>query len=506
MARLRIPNRREIEQRSQNCDFFALNTSINFDHETAVSLADRFCHHRNFFFLESATAGPGSIARYSFVGFDALVELNSDGPTTKFRNADDALESVVDLNPLAALERYMKGLSIAQMDEGETYFRELELNKLLGWFGYFSYELMHEIEPSVPLAAARAIDMPVSHLFLPRNFLVIDHLRNRLCVCHIIDLRSGDRSEKISAGLDSLEDLLQSLEAVHQLPELDFTQEAGQIVEQSFDETRFTDAVNAAKAQIVAGEIFQIQIGNRIRVKTDARPMDIFRHLRILNPSPYMFFYKFGEHQLLGASPEMMVQVEGQRMVHRPIAGTRKRTWDGNKDRKMVEELMSSEKERAEHIMLVDLSRNDIGRVAAPGSVRLEDLMSVETYSHVFHLVSQVSGELRNDKTAFDAMISSFPNGTVCGAPKIRAMQLIAHYEKLQRQFYAGSLGVFSFNGDLKSTILIRTIHMAHGIASTQASAGVVYDSTAEQEWLEVRNKLAACLTAMTRTRKFTEA
>ncbi|TWW07921.1 anthranilate synthase component I, partial [Planctomyces bekefii] len=248
--------------------------------------------------------------------------------------------------------------------------------------------------------------------------------------------------------------------------------------------------------------IFQIQIGNRLSVKTEARPFDIFRHLRMLNPSPYMFFFKTGDHHIVGASPEMMVTVQGRLMTHRPIAGTRRRTWHPDQDRAMRQELVESEKERAEHVMLVDLGRNDIGRVAAPGTVKVEELMTVEEYSHVFHMVSQVTGKLRDGVDAFEAMAASFPNGTVTGAPKIRAMQLINEIEKVSREFYAGSLGIFDTQGGLKSTLLIRTIHIARGRASTQASAGLVYDSNPEHEWLETRNKMAATVLAMQNTLK----
>jgi anthranilate synthase component 1 len=273
------------------------------------------------------------------------------------------------------------------------------------------------------------------------------------------------------------------------------------VCEASFTKERFFAAAEACLEEIRAGEIFQIQIGNRLTLRTKARPFDVFRHLRILNPSPYMFFYKFGEHHVLGASPEMMVGVQGGRVTHRPIAGTRRRTWDPAKDRAMREELTSSEKERAEHVMLVDLGRNDVGRVARPGSVKVEELMMVEEYSHVFHMVSQVTGELAAGVDAFEALAVAFPNGTVSGAPKIRAQQLINQHEQISREFYAGSLGLFDFFGNLRSTILIRSIHMAGGRASTQASAGIVYDSTPAEEWLETRNKMAACLTAMQNTR-----
>ncbi len=376
---------------------------------------------------------------------------------------------------------------------------------MVGPVGIFSYGVAAGLEPSIGAMPPKKIGLPDAFYFLPRNFFVLDHLARRLFVSRnvlVAGVAKADLAALYEAEAKQLTQLLKRLTAVHSPPPLQLSEFPVDydVCQAAFTKDEFFQCVASGLEEIRAGEIFQVQIGNRLTHRTDARPFDVFRHLRMLNPSPYMFFSTIGEHHVFGASPEMMVNVDSRRVTHRPIAGTRKRTWHAPKDVVMRRELVESEKERAEHVMLVDLGRNDIGRIATPGSVRVEELMTVEEYSHVFHMVSQVSGELAAGQDAFDAMAVSFPNGTVSGAPKIRAMQLINKMEKMSREFYAGSLGLFDFHGNLKSTILIRTIHMAQGRASTQASAGIVYDSVPAEEWLETRNKMAACLMAMQNT------
>jgi anthranilate synthase component 1 len=478
-----LPSLAEAQAAARGADLVALTTSLHFDHETAVSLADRFVDEPCVFLLESASAGPN--ARYSFLGFDPLWtwtwSLEGGGG-----------------NPIAALRDKMRGVRLASVHPKGARLGGPDVALMAGPAGFFGYDASFALEPSLGTPRPKMLGLPDAQWFMPRNFLVLDHLQRRLFVSRVAPA-AGD----LEAELGALAALVRRLSGVHVPPPL-VTVDAPldyDVCEASFTKERFFAAAEACLEEIRAGEIFQIQIGNRLTLRTKARPFDVFRHLRILNPSPYMFFYKFGEHHVLGASPEMMVGVQGGRVTHRPIAGTRRRTWDPAKDRAMREELTSSEKERAEHVMLVDLGRNDVGRVARPGSVKVEELMMVEEYSHVFHMVSQVTGELAAGVDAFEALAVAFPNGTVSGAPKIRAQQLINQHEQISREFYAGSLGLFDFFGNLRSTILIRSIHMAGGRASTQASAGIVYDSTPAEEWLETRNKMAACLTAMQNTR-----
>lgn len=501
---MKLPTLAAFIAAAKNQDLVAMAVPLAFDHETAVTLADRFVSEAHLFLLESATAGPH--ARHSFVGFDPLWTWSYDqAAATATWDGPEGRKVIATPDPMAGLRALVKGTKLTTLYPEGVRLGGPDVAAMAGAAGFFGYDVARALEPKVGKAPPRRLGLPDAFFFMPRNFLVLDHLARRLFVSRNISVRG-----LAPAALTSLYEqetkkllgLVKRLSAVHSPAPLTLTDSAPDFdaCTAAVTKAEFTRRAERCLEEIRAGEIFQIQIGNRLSLKTEARPFDIFRHLRMINPSPYMFFYKVGDHHVLGASPEMMVNVQADLVTHRPIAGTRKRTWDWSKDQLMRRELVESEKERAEHVMLVDLGRNDIGRVAAPGSVQVEELMTVEEYSHVFHMVSQVTGRLAPGRDAFDAMTVSFPNGTVTGAPKIRAMQLINELESVSREFYAGSLALFDTRGDLRSTLLIRTIHVANGVASTQASAGMVYDSIPEQEWLETRNKMAACVLAMQNT------
>ncbi|MCX6109684.1 MAG: anthranilate synthase component I family protein [Proteobacteria bacterium] len=489
-------------------ELVALCVPLAFDHETAVTLADRFIHEEHMFLLESAASG-GPNARHSFLGFDPLWSWRVDdarsGEAVLVTGARREHLTMPAGNPLAGLRELMQQRRLVSVYPPGTRLGGPDTAAMVGASGFLGFDVGSALEPSAGTAPPKTLGLPDAFFFFPRNFLVLDHLSRRLFVSRnvLIDVQGETELRQVyDAEIKQLSAMLRRLTSVHGPAPLALTERPVDFdaCSASMTKAEFMERGQRCLEAVKAGDIFQIQIGNRLSLPTDARPFDIFRHLRMINPSPYMFFYKLGEHHVLGASPEMMVGVQGQRLTHRPIAGTRRRTWDSVKDAQMRQELVESEKERAEHVMLVDLARNDIGRLALPGTVQVEELMTVEEYSHVFHMVSQVTGSLPAGKDAYDAMQVSFPNGTVSGAPKIKAMQLINQLEKISREFYAGSLGIFDVRGNLKSTLLIRTIHVAHGVASTQASAGFVYDSVPEQEWLETRNKMTACLLAMQNT------
>ena len=477
-------------------DLVAIGETVSSDHQTSINIADRFIDEEHFFLLESATQGPGSVARYSFLGIGALSRIKAEGRNIEFTKEDGTTETAVS-NPVSFVSEYISSLNVGFSGTSGIGV-ETDLFMTAGATGYISYGVSSVIEPTVGKQPKKQIGLPDVYFFIPKTFLVFDQLSQNLHVFRFIKPVSGSKKDKVKqfeAEKNNLEASVKDLKRGHLPPDLEVLESKFDFskFKSEVDEDLFLQRVDRCLEEVKKGEVFQIQIGNRISAKTEARPFDLFRHLRKLNPSPYMFFYKFGKDHIIGSSPEIMVNLDGRKITHRPIAGTRKRTWNQETDQRMINELTTSEKEKAEHIMLVDLGRNDIGRVALPGSVKVEELMMVEKYSHVFHMVSQVTGEVDKEFTSGDAMIVSFPNGTVSGAPKIRAMQLIAEIEDFDREFYAGSLGVFQFSGDLKSTILIRTMHVADGIASTQASAGVVFDSIPSEEWLETKNKMAAC-------------
>ncbi|MFK7826932.1 MAG: anthranilate synthase component I family protein [Oligoflexales bacterium] len=480
---------------------------LTWDHESTISLAQRFLGEDYFFLLESANGGSGHIARYSFLGFDPLcIWQGCQDGNIKFSCGQNAtkLDCNTPNNPVSVLER-----SLSELDVGHILpdsYKGPPLETLSGATGYLSYDIASYLEPTIGKVPVKTLNLPELFYIIPKNLLILDQLTKTLYLVHYVwtgnqeNVNSHDFFEKSIKGIVDLEKKLRDHHCPASTLQLIDKPVDYEAFKGSLSRDKFLELARECRQQIMQGEIFQIQIGNRLSGPTQASAFDIFRHLRILNPSPYMFFYKFKDDHILGSSPEMMVNVEGDLVTHRPIAGTRKRTWNASTDLKMIEELTSCEKEKAEHVMLVDLSRNDVGRIAQPGSVNVRELMVVEEFSHVFHMVSEVNGRLKNDLTVADALISGFPNGTVSGAPKIRAMQLIYEMEPCAREFYAGSLGIFTFSKDLKSTILIRSIHIRDGLASTQASAGIVYDSVPEHEWMETRHKMAACLTAIQNT------
>jgi len=257
------------------------------------------------------------------------------------------------------------------------------------------------------------------------------------------------------------------------------------------------DAVSKSKEYILSGDIFQVVLSQRMSVPFEARPLDVYRALRVLNPSPYMFFIDLGDTQVVGSSPEVLVRVQHRKMTLRPIAGTRRRGTSAEEDRHLEEELLNDPKERAEHLMLIDLGRNDVGRVARTGTVQVTETMVIERYSHVMHIVSQVEGDLDDGMTAVDAIRSSFPAGTLSGAPKIRAMEIINELEPVRRNVYAGAVGYISWQDDTDLAIAIRTAVIKNGMLHVQAGAGIVADSDPEQEWEETLNKGKALIAAV---------
>ena len=502
-----IPNYSDFCSAAELGNVVALSVTIPFDVETVISLADRFIDEPNFFLFESATAGPGGIARYSFLGLEALwsFKVNDDVVETVFEGHTERTD-LKGRNPIKVLENYQAQFKLSVANQDKQTVDGIDLCGMGGSIGHISYECSAAMEPSIGAHPPGKLGMAPLVFFMPQSFIVHDLLSRKMTIIRYAYIENQNDQSCVKRAYDqhvaALSELMTKVLANHHVPALKLSSMpvSPDDFSASFSKSEFLGVVDECMEAICSGELFQVQVGNRLTTDCAARPFDVYRHLRILNPSPYMVFYKLDGHHIICASPEMMVNVDGERVLHRPIAGTRKRHWDKEKDLKAKKELQEDEKERAEHIMLVDLSRNDIGRIAAPGSVELDELMIVEEYSHVFHLVSQVSGFLKSGATAFDAMISSFPNGTVSGAPKVRAMQLINQLEKHAREFYAGSVGIFDFNGGLNSTILIRTIYMKGGVASTQASAGIVYDSVPDHEWKETQHKMAACLFAIKNT------
>jgi anthranilate synthase component 1 len=332
------------------------------------------------------------------------------------------------------------------------------------------------------------------------TMLVFDHVTHKIKVLSYVHL-DGDIEKAYQKAVDRIDDLVKRLS--QRVPPSQHIKTATHPASNNkllsnFSKEEFEASVLKIKQYITAGEAIQVVLSQRLAQPTDVAPFEIYRALRTINPSPYMFFLDFTDFHIIGASPEILVRVEDGMVMTRPLAGTRPRGESLAEDARLEQELRSNEKERAEHIMLVDLGRNDIGRVTEPGTVEVSDLMNVEHYSHVMHLVTHVQGRLRGDMTALDALRACFPAGTVSGAPKIRAMEIIAELEPQKRGPYAGAAGYFSFSGNMDMAIAIRTMVMTKGIAYTQAGSGIVYDSVPEREYEESLNKAQALLKAIT--------
>ena len=442
------------------------------DLETPVSAYLKVREGRHSFLLESVEGGE-RLARYSFIGANPYRVIRT-GP-------GEAHEG----DPLRPLEEALAGLKAVELPG---------LPRLTGGaVGYVSYEAIRHFEPRVPANEPDPVGIPEAMFLLCDSMVVFDHVRHTIrAVAHC--RLDGDVEASYAEAAAAIDRIVARLGEPLALP----AEEVAEVTRASGRGTSnvgregYELMVERIREDVIGGEIIQAVPSQRIRRSTSAHPFTIYRQLRTVNPSPYMFYLDLDGFQIVGASPEMLVRVEDGVVTTHPIAGTRPRGATPEEDDALAEELLGDEKERAEHIMLVDLGRNDVGRVAEPGSVRVDQLMEIERYSHVMHIVSRVSGRLRGDRTPFDAFRSVFPAGTVSGAPKVRAMEIIAELEQERRGVYAGAVGYASFAGSLDTCIAIRTMVVKDGAAWLQAGGGIVYDSEPPAEYEESVNKMLA--------------
>src|SRR5258705_997202 len=413
------------------------------------------------FLLESVEGGE-RLARYSFIGYQpGPLDLGDGDPLP-------ALRSVAAESTVPGIPRFHGGA-----------------------VGYLGYETARQFQ-RLPLAAGAPPPMPESAFLRAEDLAIFDHVTRRL---RLLTIHRPDR-EDYEAALGRIDEMEKRL-ASDQVATFQRGSD-GVRWESNVTPGQFHAMVDAAKEHILAGDAFQVVVSQRFRKQLEASPFDVYRCLRAINPSPYMYYLSLGgDRHVVGTSPEKLVQVEGRRVETRPLAGTRRRGSDPADDMRLEKELLNDLKERAEHVMLVDLGRNDVGRVARPGTVAVDRLMEVERYSHVMHISSTVSGQLRDGKTSLDALRAAFPAGTVSGAPKIRAMEVIAELEPDQRGVYAGSLGYVSFGGNLDMAITLRTVVATEGTAYVQAGCGVVADSRPEREFEETLEKAGAMFKAI---------
>jgi len=465
------------------------------DLETPVSAYLKVARGPGSFLLESVEGGE-RFARYSFLGTSPYLTAVLDrGQARLTRNGEALTESFA--NPL----------DVVREELGQ--FQPVEVPGLPrfvgGAVGYLGYECARYFE-RLPSPEGSGLGIPEAVFLFVDTLLVFDHLQHKILVVSNAHL-NGDPGAAYDRAVDRIEELVERLRRplkdpsaitpARERPGTPTGYAFGGGLYGNVPPGRYQEMVVKAKEYIDAGDIIQVVPSQRFSRGTVAHPFSIYRALRTVNPSPYMYYLDLGEFQIVGASPEMLVQVEDGVVATHPIAGTRRRGATPTEDLALEQELAGDEKERAEHIMLVDLGRNDVGRVSQPGTVRVTQLMQVERYSHVMHLVSHVTGQLRPDLAAYDALQACFPAGTVSGAPKIRAMEIIAELESDRRGTYAGAVGYFSYSGNLDTAIAIRTAVYKDGIASVQAGGGIVADSEPDHEHQETLNKARAVLKAI---------
>jgi anthranilate synthase component 1 len=459
------------------------------DLETPLSLYLKLANEPNTFLLESVVGGE-RFGRYSFIGLPARTAIRSfirdDGPVTEVVQNGKVVETI-EGDPLAAVERFEARFRVAQRP-GLPRFAG-------GLAGYFGYDAVRVIEKKLARPKHDDLGVPDILLLLAEEVAVIDNLAGRIYLIVHADPRTPEAYARARQRLRELKArLARPIEPPHSRAS-DRREEY-----REFPKEQYLAAVARAKEYIAAGDVMQVQIGQRIRKPYADSPLSLYRALRTLNPSPYMYFYNFGDFHLVGASPEILVRSEdrqGKRMVAiRPIAGTRPRGATPEQDAILAAELAADPKERAEHLMLIDLARNDIGRIARTGTVKVTEQYVVEKYSHVQHLVSHVEGELEPGMTNLDVLRATFPAGTLSGAPKVRAMEIIDELEPVKRGVYGGAAGYLSFAGDMDLAIVIRTAIIKDNVLYAQAAAGIVADSVAESEWKETEVKARAVLRA----------
>ena len=493
MANLNLtPSLGEARALARDYDVVPLYAEFIGDLETPISAVLKFSGEENVFLLESAEAAE-RFGRYSFLGFDPKRTLSYREGLYTVVDADGVRE-VPARDPFRGLAEIMGRKTVAPLPNLPAFVG--------GAVGYLAYDAVRYLE-RLPDAPPDDLNVPEAYFVVTDSLVVFDHLRHKVLVISLVDagrLRDVEGEGFAAAYRRAADDIRRVAERLSApLSRRALPSGSGDLgISSNFSPERYEEAVQRAKEYIRAGDAFQIVPSQRFASPVgDLDPLLLYRGLRTVNPSPYMTYLKLGDLYLVGASPEPLVRVEGRRVMTRPIAGTRPRGATPEEDALLAEELLADEKERAEHVMLVDLGRNDLGRVSEVGSVELASFMEVERYSHVMHIVSTVEGNLRDDLTALDALAAAFPAGTVSGAPKVRAMEIIDELEPTRRGPYAGASGYYGVDGRLDTCITLRTALLKDGVAYFQAGGGVVADSVPSLEYEESRNKARAMSRAL---------
>ncbi|MDK2820232.1 MAG: anthranilate synthase component [Clostridia bacterium] len=472
------PDFKTYQSLAKDAPYVPVWTEILADTETPISLYLKLGNSSNSFLLESVEGGE-RLGRYSIIGYNPLLTfktINGKAYTVTVGQEKELTEK-----PLDALYKLINQLSLPPITEPRF---------LGGLVGFLGYDLVRELE-NLPEHENDDLELPSTYLTLHQELLIYDHVKRTVRVAYLG--RGGEMTKDgYEKAVEKVKEIVKKISTPMVTEKVNSEFSLIGSWEANLTRKEFMERVEKAKEYIAAGDIFQVVLSQRFNSPYKGDPLVIYRQLRALNPSPYMFYLNYPEVQLVGASPEMLVQVENGVINYRPIAGTRPRGHSEAEDRALAQELSNDEKERAEHLMLLDLGRNDVGKVAVPGSIQIPEQMVVEYYSHVMHLVSSITGRLAPGKNALDALLACFPAGTVTGAPKVRAMEIIAELEKVARGPYSGAVGYFSLHGNLDTCITIRNIVFTSGQAFVQVGAGIVADSDPAREYDETINKARA--------------
>ncbi len=453
------------------------------DLDTPLSLYLKLANQPFSYLLESVQGGE-RFGRYSIIGLPAKTRIVANGRQIQVIQGATVVESVEDTNPLDFVKGYIARFKTPPY-EGLPRFTG-------GLAGYFGYDTVRYIERRLAnTSKPDTLGVPDVLLMVSEELVVVDNLSGKL---YFIVYANTAEAGAYEQAKNRISELLKMLRNPVAIPESGATAKTEATSE--FGEDNFKAAVKRAQQYILDGDIMQVVLSQRMSQPFSASPLSLYRALRSLNPSPYMFYYDMGDHHVVGASPEILVRLENGTVTARPIAGTRPRGKTREQDLALAEELLADPKERAEHVQLMDLGRNDVGRVAVTGSVKVTDNMMIERYSHVMHIVSNVEGKLKPNMDAVDVIKATFPAGTVSGAPKVRAMEIIDELEPSKRGIYAGAVGYLGFNGDMDVAIAIRTGVIKNDMLYVQAGAGIVADSVPQSEWVETQNKARAVLRA----------
>ncbi|MCP3873701.1 MAG: anthranilate synthase component I [Desulfobacteraceae bacterium] len=479
-----FPDKQKFLNLTKTANVIPVCTQILADTETPVSILQKFYHKDKESFLLESVEGGERWARYSFLGVSAFGTIKIFSDHVEIKTKKETKNIPHNNDPLSIIRDFSNGFIPAQIPELPRFWS--------GFTGYFTYEMVSFFE-EIPVSLPE--DTPYAHFIIPDEMIIFDNIKQILTCLKICYVQENDCESVYESAQDDLNNMFDRIHTP-------FVQEKNNPsidvkLESETSAAEYMAGVEKIKDHIIEGDVFQAVYSQPFTCKVDVDPILIYRAQRYINPSPYMFFMNFKELIIAGSSPETMVRLENDIATLRPIAGTRPRGKTEQEDRKLADELLNDDKEKAEHVMLIDLGRNDLGRVAEAGTVQVTDTMVVERYSHVMHLVSNITCDIKKEYDAYDLFKATFPAGTLTGAPKIRAMEIVSELENTSRRVYGGAAGYISFTGNMDFAITIRTAVIENNKLTVQAGAGIVYDSDPEKELLECQNKAKSVETAL---------